>query len=227
MKRKTYVRHAISVVAILLGISVLAACSSSTSGESSSTSGEKAATDHNDADVAFASLMIPHHQQAIEMADMTEGKGTSAEVVSLAAQIKAAQGPEVKVLQGWLDKWDAQAGASGMDHSGMGQSGTTDSDMGPGMSSGSSGSSGMGDSGSGSVDGMMSDADMASLSAATGVEFEKMWLTMMTEHHQGAVTMAETELKDGTFPAAKALAQTIIDAQNGEIETMKTMLAGL
>ena len=85
----------------------------------------------------------------------------------------------------------------------------------------------MGDSGSGSMDGMTSDADMASLSAATGVEFEKMWLTTMIEHHQGAVAMAETELKDGTFPAAKALAQTIIDAQNGEIETMKKILAGL
>ncbi|MUM33113.1 DUF305 domain-containing protein, partial [Mycolicibacterium sp. CBMA 361] len=51
------------------------------------------------------------------------------------------------------------------------------------------------------------------------------WLQMMVEHHQGAITMANDELKNGTNPDAKGMAQAIVTAQQAEIATMNGMLA--
>lgn len=59
----------------------------------------------NDADVAFAQNMIPHHQQAVEMAELAATKATDPEIRQLAAQIKAAQDPEIQTLTGWLSAW--------------------------------------------------------------------------------------------------------------------------
>ncbi|NEA31283.1 DUF305 domain-containing protein [Streptomyces sp. SID13031] len=56
----------------------------------------------NDADVTFATQMIPHHQQAVQMATMAARKATTAEVKKLSTAIKAAQDPEIKTLSGWL-----------------------------------------------------------------------------------------------------------------------------
>lgn len=72
--------------------------------------------------------------------------------------------------------------------------------------------------------GMMSSADMAKLSGATGSAFDKLWLTQMITHHQGAVTMANTELNAGQNTDAKTLARSIIAGQSKEIMTMKALL---
>jgi len=94
----------------------------------------------------------------------------------------------------------------------------------PGMSSGSM--PGM-DSGTmpgmdgGAMPGMMSAEDMKNLEQAKGAQFDKMWLDMMIKHHQGAIDMAKTELSKGGNADAKALAQKIIDAQQGEITEMQ------
>ncbi|MFF1607593.1 DUF305 domain-containing protein [Amycolatopsis sp. NPDC058278] len=72
--------------------------------------------------------------------------------------------------------------------------------------------------------GMMSDDDMKKLEAAKGAEFDKMWLDMMIEHHQGAVDLARTELSKGGNADAKALARKIIDAQQAEITEMRGLL---
>jgi len=64
-------------------------------------------TDHNAADVMFSQMMIPHHSQAIEMGDMILKKqGIPAEVTALATRIKAAQGPEIEKMKGWLKDWN-------------------------------------------------------------------------------------------------------------------------
>ena len=84
-----------------------AATSSSTSaGTSAASSSAPAAQAHNQADVTFAQDMIPHHQQAVQMSDIILGKqGIDPRVVQLANQIKAAQGPEIQQMQGWLSQW--------------------------------------------------------------------------------------------------------------------------
>lgn len=157
---------------------------SSTSMTSSATSSSRAA------DVMFAQMMLPHHRQAIEMADLAlTNPSTSADVKALAEQIRAAQGPEIETMNGWLRRWGAPTTAS-MDH------GT----------------------------GMMSAEDMASLEAARGPAFNRMWLQMMIEHHRGAVTMAQDVLSSTQTPDVKKLAQSVVEGQNKEIATMRGLL---
>ena len=160
---------------------------------------------HNDADVTFAQQMIPHHQQAIEMADLAETRADSQEVKDLAADIEAAQAPEIETMTGWLEDWDEdvpESGMSGMDHGGHDMSGD-----------------------SSEMTGMMSAEDMTALAAASGAEFDQMFLTMMIEHHQGAIEMAQTEQAEGEFEAAIELAEQIESTQTTEIEAMQDLLA--
>jgi uncharacterized protein (DUF305 family) len=73
--------------------------------------------------------------------------------------------------------------------------------------------------------GMMSTADMHALTAAKGTAFDKKFLTLMIAHHSGALTMAQGEFAEGSDPAAKALAQSIVDGQTKEINEMHALLA--
>jgi uncharacterized protein (DUF305 family) len=211
-----------------LALVVSAGCSNSSdsgSGQSSGNTTSASATAaptttqnaeaHNDADVMFAQHMIPHHQQAIEMSDMLLTKqGIDPRVTELAKQIKAAQGPEIKQMQGWLTQWgNPQMPTPSGDMSGHGNM--------PGMS-GMPSMSGMP-----GMAGMMSDEDMTALQNAQGVEASKLFLTQMITHHEGAITMAQTEIKDGQYPAAVELARSIVAAQRKEIDTMKGILATL
>ncbi|MER7071915.1 DUF305 domain-containing protein [Terrabacter sp. NPDC000476] len=150
-------------------------------------------------DVMFAQMMIPHHQQAVEMADIALAKpGSSAQVRELATQIKAGQDPEIQTMRGWLQSWGAPEPTTGM--------------------SGMSGMSGQGGQG------MMTQADMDALKAADGAAFDKQWVTMMTAHHQGAITMAKQVLGTTQNPQVKTLAEAVVKAQTEEIATMKTLL---
>ena len=173
---------------------------------------------HNQADVMFAQHMIPHHQQAIEMSDMVLSKqGIDPRVTELAKQIKAAQGPEIQQMQGWLTQWGNPA-MPPMTSGAMPGHG----DM-PGMS----GMPMPTTSGMPGMSGMMSEQDMTALQNAQGVEAGKLFLTQMIAHHEGAITMAQNEIKDGQYAAAVELARSIVTAQQKEIETMKGMVATL
>ncbi|MEO7980078.1 MAG: DUF305 domain-containing protein [Sporichthyaceae bacterium] len=182
---------------------------SSSSGPATTPSPTPASGPHNDADVAFATGMIPHHGQAIFMAELAETRAQDPAVKELAAAIKAAQAPEIAQMSGWLVGWgaevpDADSMATGMDH-----------DMG---SMGGDDSTGLG--------GMMSADDMTTLENAAGTGFDRMWLTGMVAHHEGAVDMAKAELTKGASPDATSLARAIISAQQAEIRTMTELLAG-
>lgn len=200
-------------VAVLAAATAIGACSNSATTEatqsaapsvSTTTTAPAAAANH--ADMMFAHMMIPHHQQAIEMSDIILAKqGIDPRVIELAQQIKAAQGPEIAQLQAWLKQW----GMPGMGHGGMG-------DM-PGMDHG--GMSGM--------DGMLSPAEMDALKTAQGVEASKLFLTGMIAHHQGAITMAQNEIKNGQFPEAVAMATSIAESQQKEIDEMNGILSSL
>ncbi|WP_260428719.1 DUF305 domain-containing protein [Micromonospora globispora] len=152
------------------------------------------------ADVMFAQMMIPHHQQAVQMAELAETRAADPEVKKLAGQIKAAQAPEIATMTGWLTGWGMPAPSASAGH------GTSM----PGMDHG--------------MPGMMSDADLAKLAATSGTDFDRQFLTMMIAHHEGAITMAKDEVAKGVNADANALAQQIITAQQGEIDTMKKIL---
>lgn len=173
-------------------------------GSSTTTLNIPEGADFNATDVAFAQGMIPHHGQAVQMADMALENSTNTEVRSLAEQIKAAQSPEIEQMTTWLTDWgqavpDPNAMMDdNMDHSG-------------GMM----------------MSGMMSAADMARLENATGTDFDRMFLEMMVLHHEGAIEMAQQELADGKYQPTKDLAQAVITGQQAEIEKMNTLIAAL
>jgi uncharacterized protein (DUF305 family) len=163
--------------------------------------------------------MIPHHQQAIQMSDIILGKqGIDPRVVQLANQIKAAQGPEIQQMQSWLSQW-GQPTMPMMPNGGM----TPGSPM-PGMPGMPSHSTMPGTAG---MSGMMSEQDMQALQNAQGVDASKLFLTQMIQHHQGAITMAQDEIKSGQYPEAIALAHSIVISQQQEINTMQSILGTL
>lgn len=94
--------------------------SPSSAGTSSATSAAEG--EHNQADEMFSAMMVPHHEQAIEMADLVPERSDDQELKDLAQQIKDAQGPEIETMEGWLDDWGAKPGSM-MDHSGHGMGG--------------------------------------------------------------------------------------------------------
>lgn len=165
--------------------------------------------DHNDADIMFAQMMIPHHQQAVEMSEMLLAKeGIPAQVVEFAQGVIDAQGPEINRMNAMLEAWDQQpvTDSGGMDHGKMG--GIDHGEMG-GMS------------------GMMSQEDMTALEEAQGTEAARLYLEQMTAHHEGAVDMARDEVADGQNPHAITLAEQVISDQEAEIAQMQQMLTDL
>jgi uncharacterized protein (DUF305 family) len=83
--------------------------------------------DFNDADVTFAQMMIPHHQQAVEMSELAEAQAADPEVIELAGQIKAAQQPEIDTLTGLLEGWGEPVEMEG--HEGMSMGGMMTEDQ--------------------------------------------------------------------------------------------------
>lgn len=186
-------KKALSLTALIVALALaLTGCGSNDQ------TGSSASTGHNQQDVAFATDMVPHHLQAVQMAEMAQTQASSDPVKTLADQIKAAQGPEIDTMSGWLKSW--------------GEDVPDESMGGMEMESGNS------------MPGMMSDQVMSDLGAATGETFDQMWLESMIAHHEGAVQMADTEIADGKDPDAIALAKSIKAAQTTEIATMKKLL---
>lgn len=169
--------------------------------------------DYNMADIRFAAMMIPHHEQAIEMSDIILAKtGVPPEVTDLAETIKAAQGPEIEQLEKWLDEWnDANGGAGQGGHGGHGGGMGQYGDMGQG----------------GGMAGMLTDEQLDELEAADGATGTKLFLEQMIEHHEGAVDMAEEEVEDGKNADAIALAEDIVETQTAEIAQMQDLLTTL
>ncbi|MGW9133557.1 DUF305 domain-containing protein [Streptomyces sp. NPDC055681] len=201
--RRKPVRRAAAVGVVAAGALLLSACSNNGddmsgmdhgSGNSSATA-EAESTDFNDADVTFAQMMIPHHEQALEMAELADGRASDAEVKDIAAKIEKAQDPEIKTMKGWLKSWNkptAIESMAGMDH--------------------------------GSGAGMMSDADMEHLKGMKGAEFDKMFAEMTIEHHNGAISMAQDEQKSGKNADAVKMAGDIVEGQSAEVKQLQSLV---
>ncbi|MFG3064205.1 DUF305 domain-containing protein [Streptomyces sp. NPDC048231] len=203
LRRKSARRIAAAGV-VAAGALLLSACSSDSNdmgsmnhGSSHSSSPAVTATAtagaYNDADVHFAQMMIPHHEQAVEMAKLADGRAADSEVKSIAPKIEKAQDPEIKTMTGWLQSWGKPTAMGDM----------------PGMDMG---------------DGMMSDKDMKELEAMKGTEFDKMFAHMMINHHNGAISMAKTEQKDGKNADAVNMAGDIVTGQSAEVAQLQSIL---
>ena len=198
-----------ALVAAAASVVAVSSCSTSTqtSPASPSTTATQAASGHNKADVMFAHMMIPHHQQAVDLSALVPDRSTNQELITLAATIASEQQPEIDQMQAMLAEWGAMPGMGDMPgHGGMG-------DMG--------GMGGMG------MSGMIDAATMTKLTNLSGQPFDVLWLQSMIVHHQGAIEMAQTEIADGSNPGMVNLAKGMVTAQQAEIDQMQRMLAEL
>ena len=192
-----------AVLAALAIAVVLGSCSRSSTDVHAGHTGARATPDaqsaiHNADDVAFARNMIPHHQQAVDMSAMVPGNTHNRDVIVLAKHISLDQQAEIDTLQGLLAQWGepvAPEHGGQVGHGGM------------------------------AMEGMVDEAILNQLPSLTGADFDRLWLRSMIGHHQGAVTMARTEIARGLNPDAVKLARIIVDAQQWEIATMNHLLA--
>jgi uncharacterized protein (DUF305 family) len=152
---------------------------------------------YNADDVAFATNMIPHHQQAVDLSAMVPDRSTNAELVALAQQISAAQQPEISVMKVFLVQWNENPDTNS-GHAGHGNA----------------------------MQGMVDQATMTKLQSLNGQEFDKLWVESMIGHHQGAIEMAKAEIANGDNVDAKTLAKNIVTTQEAEIGQMKQMVGG-
>lgn len=195
-------RIAVALSVLAATATVLAGCSTpsgpaepTTTAGTTAQTGERAGSEHNSADTMFAQMMILHHEGAIDMADLAMANTKDNDVRALAERIAAAQEPEIQQMQSWLEAWGEPREAGG--HQGHG-----------GMD----------------MDGVSQEEMMAKLEGLSGAEFDEAFLNGMIAHHQGAVQMSETQLRDGENAEALALAEKIIEDQQAEIAEMEGLL---
>ncbi|MGW7428047.1 DUF305 domain-containing protein [Streptomyces sp. NPDC054861] len=169
----------------------------SASASVSGSGGDTAPGAFNDADVMFAQMMIPHHEQALEMAALAERRAEDPGIRKLVAEIEKAQGPEIRKMRSWLAGWGKPESAA---HDGRGGH---------------------------EMAGMMSARDMTGLAATKGTAFDRRFAELMIAHHDGAVAMAQAERKDGRNATARKLADDVVRTQTAEVDRLRKILARL
>lgn len=184
------------VGAVLAVLTVLGGCAGGADGSADPSA--SVAQMFNEADVKFAQTMIPHHEQAIEMSDIILAKSSvDPEVTTLAQRIKDTQAPEMTTMTGFLAAWEQPLIP---DHSAEADEDHWD------------------------AEGVLTPEEMQELMATDGPGGQQLFLKGMIQHHKGAITMVQDEIRSGENPEAVKLAQAIKDGQTAEIETMENLL---
>lgn len=166
----------------------------------------------------FLRDMQVHHAQAVLMAMLVRDRTDDETVRVIAYDIATAQAGQAGQMYGLLDAWGLpQAGpAPAMQWTELP---TIDGSTGGGHS--------MGDGPAAGMPGMVTDAQLAELRAASGDDAVRLFLELMIEHHRGGVEMAEAVLARSDVPQVVNLATGIVRAQLSEIQALETLLAAL
>lgn len=168
---------------------------------------------HQQADQHFIQMMIPHHQGAVDMANLALIKAKHPEVKKLAQSIKIDQNREIEQMKAWYKQWyGTEVPAS----SGMGMSMPSGTGSSQGGNQGMPMNPGMGMMGMGMMN--MMPMDLEALKNAP--DFDKAFIEKMITHHKMAVMMAGMVL-DSEHPEMRSLAKNIIQTQSVEIEQMR------
>jgi uncharacterized protein (DUF305 family) len=194
MKKLALTAVALAAAALLFGACGSHDMGSMDTGSMDTGDSTPESADFNDADVIFAQMMIPHHQQAVAMSDIALDPNTqaSAAIIALATQIKGAQDPEISQMKNLLTTWGKAVEMGSMDHSSM-------------------------------MDGMLSLEEMDTLGQLKGAEFDKAWAKGMIAHHEGAIAMANEVLANGKNSEILAPANAVVSGQSAEIKTLKPL----
>lgn len=153
---------------------------------------------YTEADVRFMQGMIPHHAQALVMAELVPARSTRKDLSLLAKRIRASQQDEILLMQNWLRARLKQVpnGSSGHAHGGI-------------------------------MPGMLTEAQLTELEKASGAEFDKLFVQFMIRHHTGALSMVEKLFADGggQEPETYRFATDVDADQRIEIDRMQQLLA--
>jgi len=152
---------------------------------------------YGDDEVDFLTTMVPHHTQALTMAALAPGRAEDERVLGLADRIAAAQGPEVTTMQAWLS---AQ--------------GLPEADPEAGHDSHES------------MRGMATPEELFALESASGADFDRLFLELMTEHHAGALEMADAAV-GARHPIVTEMVTDTMVSQGAEMNRMQELLADL
>ena len=180
-----------------------------------------ARTAYTQADVQFLHAMIPHHQQALEMAALAKDRTNRKELLDAAGRIDASQKDEIEFMRGWLEERSETAPTAGAAAEHTAHAGAPAAPA-PGGEHGAHGAFEM--------KGMATPEQMASLAAANATEFDRLFLELMMKHHQGAVEMVTklTEQPGAAYePALFEFTRDVTSEQNAEIERMNVLLTQL
>lgn len=178
---------------------------------SASEASEIAKASYTDADVGFMQGMIVHHQQAVDMSELVEARTNNEQVVTIAGKILSSQADEIEFMNEWLSARGQKTVMVGKEHAHHGHHGHHGVDH-------------------SQMAGMASAEDMAKLATLEGADFDRLFLTLMIAHHEGAITMVEDLLEQPGSASDPVLFQFISDIesdQTSEIDQMDTMLAAL
>ncbi|WP_051696617.1 DUF305 domain-containing protein [Streptomyces sp. NRRL S-244] len=147
----------------------------------------------NAADRTYVQHMIEHHRQALTMSALAPDRASADAVKRLAERITAAQQPEIGAMEKWLARYPAPSGAPAAGHD------------------------------HGAMPGMATGQQLEQLAGAKGAGFDKLFLTLMTAHHEGAVKMAGEALAAGNNGAVEEMANEVVATQTAEIHRMRAM----
>ncbi|MFJ3173146.1 DUF305 domain-containing protein [Streptomyces roseus] len=147
----------------------------------------------NAADRAYVQHMVEHHRQALTMTALAPERASTDGVKRLAERISAAQRPEIGAMEKWLAGHPAPSGAPAAGHD------------------------------HGAMPGMATEEQLHRLAEAKGPDFDKLFLTLMTAHHEGAVKMAGEALAGGNNGAVEEMANEVVATQTAEIHRMRAM----
>jgi uncharacterized protein (DUF305 family) len=154
---------------------------------------------YNESDVHFVRMMIPHHQQAVDLAALAPTRARDARVRAIADRIAVAQGPEITVLRTWLRTRGLDEPAGGDSRSNGGHDHAT-------------------------MPGMATPAQLRALSDASGAAFDRMFVALMSVHHEGAIGMCGDVLRAGADERLQELATNIAAEQQIEIGRMREII---
>lgn len=156
----------------------------------------------NDADRHFVEKLQPHHDQAVVMSKMVLAKkpGVDGEVQEMARQIAETSEKELVTVNAWILAWSSPAAE--------GHGAEEDPNH------------------HGGAGGLMTEGQMLLLDQLDGLDAQQVYLDGMVKHHQGAVALAETQIREGTHPDAVALAREILARQQSEIARLQELQAG-
>ncbi|HWJ10372.1 MAG TPA: DUF305 domain-containing protein [Nocardioides sp.] len=177
-------------------------------GEDASTLAPGAEVDHGDVahdDIAFVQMMIPHHAQALTMAELAPGRARSRPVKALARRILAAQRPEILTMAAWLTEQGVAVPSASDDPAAFDH----------------------GEHGHASMHGMLTDEQMHALEDASGAEFDRLFLEGMIQHHRGALEMADAVAQRGSDVRVTEMAEEMVVGQGAEVDRMEDLLARL